>query len=100
MRGAGRAFCAGLDIKQRERDETAVPFGGGFGFQGYLADVYILDSCRGRGIGTALVDFAVEHGPSWRWLLHTRDAHGMYAKFGFGAPPETLMERDGTPATA
>lgn len=42
MRGAGRAFCAGLDIKQRdERDETAVPFGGGFGFQGYLADVYI-----------------------------------------------------------
>jgi enoyl-CoA hydratase/carnithine racemase len=42
MRGAGRAFCAGLDIKQRdERDENAVPFGGGFGFQGYLADVYI-----------------------------------------------------------
>ncbi|MDB5583233.1 MAG: enoyl-CoA hydratase/isomerase family protein [Bradyrhizobium sp.] len=42
MRGAGRAFCAGLDIKQREdRDERDVPFGGGFGFQGYLADVYI-----------------------------------------------------------
>lgn len=42
MRGAGRAFCAGLDIKQRdERDEREVPFGGGFGFQGYLADVYI-----------------------------------------------------------
>jgi enoyl-CoA hydratase/carnithine racemase len=42
MRGAGRAFCAGLDIRQRsDRDETAVPFGGGFGFQGYLADVYI-----------------------------------------------------------
>lgn len=40
MRGAGRAFCAGLDIKEHsERD--AVPFGGGFGFQGYLADVYI-----------------------------------------------------------
>lgn len=42
MRGAGRAFCAGLDIKQRdERDESEVPFGGGFGFQGFLADVYI-----------------------------------------------------------
>ncbi|MDO7842160.1 enoyl-CoA hydratase/isomerase family protein [Sphingomonas immobilis] len=42
MRGAGRAFSAGLDIKQRdERDESEVPFGGGFGFQGYLADVYI-----------------------------------------------------------
>jgi len=42
MRGAGRAYSAGLDIKQRsERDESAIPFGGGFGFQGYLADVYI-----------------------------------------------------------
>jgi enoyl-CoA hydratase/carnithine racemase len=42
MRGAGRAFCAGLDIRQRsDRDETVVPFGGGFGFQGYLAGVYI-----------------------------------------------------------
>ncbi len=42
MRGAGRAFCAGLDIKDPQRaDVGAVPFGGGFGFQGYLADVYI-----------------------------------------------------------
>ncbi|MGH6956920.1 MAG: enoyl-CoA hydratase/isomerase family protein [Caulobacteraceae bacterium] len=42
MRGAGRSFCAGLDIKDRETaDASAVPFGGGFGFQGYLADVYI-----------------------------------------------------------
>ena len=42
MRGAGRAFCAGLDIKDNAgRDPAAVPFGGGFGFQGYLADVYV-----------------------------------------------------------
>ena len=42
MRGAGRAFCAGLDIKdQGSRDPAAMPFGGGFGFQGYLADVYV-----------------------------------------------------------
>lgn len=42
MRGAGRAFCAGLDIKESaDRDPDSVPFGGGFGFQGYLADVYI-----------------------------------------------------------
>ncbi len=38
MRGAGRAFCAGLDIKQRGQGETK--FGGGFGFQGWLAEVY------------------------------------------------------------
>ncbi|MGN6497075.1 MAG: enoyl-CoA hydratase/isomerase family protein [Tsuneonella sp.] len=42
MRGAGKAFCAGLDIKERHGDERAqIPFGGGFGFQGFLADVYI-----------------------------------------------------------
>ncbi|MFM7403761.1 MAG: enoyl-CoA hydratase/isomerase family protein [Erythrobacter sp.] len=42
MRGAGRAFCAGLDIKDHAvRDPDAIPFGGGFGFQGFLADVYI-----------------------------------------------------------
>ena len=40
MRGAGRAFCAGLDIKDHEGLRDA-PFGGGFGFQGHLADVYI-----------------------------------------------------------
>jgi len=41
MRGAGKAFCAGLDIKERQADEQEIPFGGGFGFQGYLADVYV-----------------------------------------------------------
>lgn len=42
MRGAGKAYCAGLDIKEHGgRDPGAIPFGGGFGFQGWLADVYI-----------------------------------------------------------
>lgn len=39
MRGAGKAFCAGLDIKQQGQGEQK--FGAGFGFQGWLADVYI-----------------------------------------------------------
>lgn len=42
MRGAGRAFSAGLDIKERQTWTPATtPFGAGFGFQGLLADVYI-----------------------------------------------------------
>ena len=41
MRGAGKAYCAGLDIKERAGEEQEIPFGGGFGFQGYLADVYV-----------------------------------------------------------
>lgn len=41
MRGAGRAFCAGLDIKASSSGEYPQPYGAGFGFQGYLAEVYI-----------------------------------------------------------
>jgi len=41
LRGRGRAFCAGLDIKSAINRDEPTPFGGGMGFQGYLADVYI-----------------------------------------------------------
>lgn len=41
LRGAGKAFCAGLDIKERAENREQIPFSGGFSFQGYLADVYI-----------------------------------------------------------
>jgi enoyl-CoA hydratase/carnithine racemase len=44
MRGAGRAFCAGLDIKSQSGGAQGTqesPFAGGFGFQGWLADVYV-----------------------------------------------------------
>ena len=60
----------------------------------YLADVYVLDECRGRGLGVELIREMVEHGPlaERRWVLHTRDAHGLYERFGFG-PNERLMER-------
>jgi enoyl-CoA hydratase/carnithine racemase len=45
MRGEGRAFCAGLDIKQSQQTGDRAghkPVGRGFGFQGYLAEVYLL----------------------------------------------------------
>jgi enoyl-CoA hydratase/carnithine racemase len=44
LRGAGRAFCAGMDLHERDirgDGDRAPPFGGGMGFQGHLADVYI-----------------------------------------------------------
>jgi len=60
----------------------------------YLADVYVLEECRGRGLGVELVREMVENGPyaDRRWVLHTRDAHTLYEKLGFG-PNERLMER-------
>jgi GNAT superfamily N-acetyltransferase len=72
-----------------------------FGFPAvYLADVYVLDVHRGRGLGEALVEEMVDRGPfaDRSWLLHTGDAHELYRKFGFGTPGERLMER--TPPSA
>jgi ribosomal protein S18 acetylase RimI-like enzyme len=62
----------------------------------YLADVYVLPEYRGRGLGVELVRETVEAGPfkDTRWLLHTRDAHALYEKFGFRKPGERLLERD------
>jgi GNAT superfamily N-acetyltransferase len=62
----------------------------------YLADVYVLEGHRGRGLGLELVRFAVCEGPLAgvrKWLLHTRDAHGLYRQLGFDAPDERFMER-------
>jgi GNAT superfamily N-acetyltransferase len=60
----------------------------------YLADVYVLDEHRSRGLGVELVREIVERGPfaGRRWVLHTRDMHSLYEKFGFG-PNVRLMER-------
>jgi ribosomal protein S18 acetylase RimI-like enzyme len=64
----------------------------------YLADVYVLPEARGRGLGVELIREMVENGPyrDRRWLLHTADAHSLYAKLGFGPPDPKLMERPTT----
>jgi GNAT superfamily N-acetyltransferase len=63
--------------------------------QSYLADVYVLEEHRGRGLGVELVRFSVEEGPFARtkWFLHTADAHDLYRKFGFGEPSDKALER-------
>ncbi|MCA1616617.1 MAG: GNAT family N-acetyltransferase [Acidobacteria bacterium] len=52
----------------------------------WLADVFVLDSERGRGVGKWLVETIVSH-PELRevrrWLLATRDAQELYRRFGF-----------------
>ena len=66
---------------------------------GYLADVFVLEEHRGHGLGHALVATLTDEGPgaSFRWLLHTADAHGLYAAHGFAAPDATLLERPARP---
>jgi GNAT superfamily N-acetyltransferase len=66
--------------------------GDGLSF-GYLADVFVLDSARGAGLGTALVDAVVHAGPRIRWVLFTADAHGLYRQYGFDDPDSTALVR-------
>ena len=64
----------------------------------YLADVYIEESHRNRGLSKLLLEALVAHPQLQRlrrWMLGTRDAHGLYAQFGFIPldAPERWMER-------
>jgi GNAT superfamily N-acetyltransferase len=52
----------------------------------YLMDVFVIPECRGRGISRVLMRAVLDHPElqNLRWfLLATRDAHGLYEKFGF-----------------
>ena len=54
----------------------------------YLADVYVLESHRGRGVASWLMECVMSHPDLQglrRFALVTQDAHGLYRKFGFAA---------------
>ena len=64
----------------------------------YLADVYVLEEHRGRGLAQAMVQRLHDHPDLQglrRWLLMTVDAHSLYEKLGWTplAHPERGMER-------
>ena len=63
----------------------------------YLADVFVLEPARGRGLGVWLIETIMAHPQLQglrRWMLATADAHGLYRKFGFTelSRPERIME--------
>jgi GNAT superfamily N-acetyltransferase len=63
----------------------------------YLLDVFIVDTYKGKGYGKLLMKHIMEREDLQvdKWLLGTRDAHSLYAKFGFTAvkEPHRLMEK-------
>jgi GNAT superfamily N-acetyltransferase len=61
----------------------------------YLADVFVLRPHRGHGVGARLVLAMIDDGPgaTMRWMLHTADAHDLYARCGFQPPDSTYLER-------
>ncbi len=66
----------------------------------WIADAFVLSEHRGRGLGVWMVESLLAH-PGVRGVrrivLATRDAHGLYERFGFESITDRLMERS-TPA--
>jgi GNAT superfamily N-acetyltransferase len=65
----------------------------------FLADVYIDDAHRGRGLGKRLVARMIDEGPGarFRWMLVTLDAHSLYEQYGFATPGQDVMVRPAAP---
>ncbi|NOK15859.1 GNAT family N-acetyltransferase [Corallococcus carmarthensis] len=64
----------------------------------YLCDVFILESHQGQGLGRWLMQAVMAHPDLQdlrRFILATRDAHSLYARYGFTPlkSPERFMER-------
>jgi GNAT superfamily N-acetyltransferase len=62
----------------------------------WLADVFVLEAHRGRGLGVWLVQTILEHPEltGLRFVLGTADAHGLYERFGFQpVDAAQMMER-------
>jgi GNAT superfamily N-acetyltransferase len=63
----------------------------------YLADVFILEEWRGKGLSKWLIKTIIEHPKlqTTKWMLATKDAHGLYEKFDFTllSEPDIYMTR-------
>jgi GNAT superfamily N-acetyltransferase len=84
------AFCAGQQVGFARVVTDRTTFA-------YLCDVYVLEAHRGRGLARQLIDRVVHHPDLQglrRMMLATRDAHGLYARYGFEplAAPGVMME--------
>jgi GNAT superfamily N-acetyltransferase len=57
---------------------------------GFLADIFVVEKYRGKGVGRKLVEAMINHEDVKGlklMLLGTRDAHGLYEKLGFARVP-------------
>ncbi len=62
----------------------------------YLADVFILEPHRGKGLSKWLIATIQAHPELQglrRWMLGTRDAHGLYEQFGWTRLDEEMSKR-------
>ncbi len=96
QRAIDNSLCFGLFQAERQIGFARVI--SDFATFAYLGDVFVLEEFRGKGLSKWMMSVIVRHPELQglrRWLLATRDAHGLYEKFEF-APlkfPERWMER-------
>jgi GNAT superfamily N-acetyltransferase len=94
-RSIENSLCFGL-----YQDDQQVGFArviSDFATYAYIGDVFVAEQFRGRGLGKLLMRSIMQHPDLQRlrrWELVTRDAHGLYAQFGFQPvkSPERHME--------
>jgi GNAT superfamily N-acetyltransferase len=94
-RAIANSLCFGVLLHQEQVGFARVVTDGAT--FAYLADVYILPEHRGMGLGSRLMEQVMGHPDLQglrRFLLATRDAHSLYAKFGFQplSRPDRIME--------
>lgn len=94
-RSLGGSLCFGLYDGDRQIGLARVVTDGAT--FGYLCDVYVLEEYQGEGLGKWLMETVMTHPDLQhlrRFVLVTRDAHGLYRRFGFEPPtrPEIYME--------
>jgi GNAT superfamily N-acetyltransferase len=109
----GAYWCAGIPLETVKRavggslcigayDEAGAQIGlvrliSDYATYCYVCDVYVLEKHRGRGVSKAMMAMAMAHPKLKglrRWSLVTKDAHGLYERFGFVSPaqPERYLE--------
>lgn len=94
-RSVENALCFGVYHRDRQIGFARVITD--FATTAYVADVFIVEAYRGKGLGKWIIKTIVNHCDLQGlrlWLLGTRDAHGLYEKYGFKKLAGTaLVER-------
>jgi GNAT superfamily N-acetyltransferase len=89
------SICFGIYINEKQIGFARVV--SDTGSFAYLADVFILNEHRGKGLSKWMMKVILAHPDLQglrRWLLATKDAHSLYAQFGFTAldNPDRFMQ--------
>lgn len=90
-RAARNSLCFGLYEKSSGKQVGLTRVVTDHATFAYLCDVYVLEEHRGHGLGKFLMRAVMAHPAltgARRTMLGTRDAHGLYAQYGFRQPPD------------